>query len=423
MGINVLVLGSGGREHAIIWKLSQSPKVGKLFVAPGNAGMAELAEAVPFVALDDLLRAIERNAIDIVVIGPENLLAKDVAGDLRKIGISVFGPSRASARIETSKVFAKELMKKAGIPTAPFIRHLAGVLFRPEEAPGILPPYVVKADGLASGKGVVICKTPDEVNEAIANLHERHGDAAREVVIERFLEGQEVSCHLLSDGTGLYLPFPASCDYKKFDGKNTGGMGAVAPTTRLIRSALQGMVFKIFNPAFDALQQETGEGFIGCLYPGLILTATGPRVLEFNARFGDPETEVYMRNFDSDLLDLLFACATGKLKEIPAPRWRPGYAVSVSIATDGYPDCALRRREQIYGVEEAEQVEGVVVFHGSTEMHYGHVYVSGGRVLHVTAIGDTLQEAIAQAYEAVKLIHFPGMQYRTDIGFDLIGKI
>lgn len=419
MGMNVLVLGSGGREHALIWTLSQSPKVGKIFAAPGNAGIREFAEEIPCMVLDDLLRAVRQKSIDLVVIGPENLLAKNVAGDLRALGIPVFGPSAKSARIETSKVFAKNLMKRAGIPTAPFICHLAGVRFCPEDAPGIGPPYVVKADGLAGGKGVVICETTDEVNEAIENLHKKHGDAAREVVIERFLKGQEVSCHLLSDGTGLYLPFPASCDYKKLNGKNTGGMGAVAPTTRLISSALIGMVFKVFNPVFNALREETGEGFPGCLYPGFI----PPYVLEFNARPGDPETEVYMRLLDSDLLELLFACATGKLKEIPAPRWRSGYAVSVCIATDGYPDRAPRRQERIYGIEEAERVEGVVIFHGSTKRHDGHVYALGGRALHVTAIGDTLEQAIARAYEAVKLIHFPGMQYRMDIGADLIGRV
>ena len=419
MGKNVLVLGSGGREHAIIWRISQSPNIGRIFAAPGNAGIRELADVVPYVVFDDLLRAIRQNNIDLVVIGPENLLAKNVAGDLRAIGVPVFGPNAASPWIETSKVFAKKLMAKASIPTAPFVCHSAGVVFHSEDAPGIGPPYVVKADGLASGKGVLICETPDEVNKAIANLRERHGNAAREVVIERFLKGQEVSCHLVSDGTGLYLPFPASCDYKKLDGKNTGGMGAVAPTTRLISSALIGMVFKVFNPVFKALQQETGEGFIGCLYLGFI----PPYVLEFNVRFGDPETEVYMRLFDSDLLELLYACATGKLKEILAPRWRPGYAVSVAIATDGYPDRAPLRQERICGLEDARQMSGVVVFHGSTKQQDGHVYALGGRALHVTAIGDTLREAIARAYEALTLIHFPGMQFRTDIGADLIGRI
>ena len=423
MGINVLVLGSGGREHAIIWRISKSPNIGKIFAAPGNAGIRELAEVVPYVVFDDILRAISKNKIDLVVIGPENLLAKNVAGDLRAIGVPVFGPSAASARIETSKVFAKKLMTKVGIPTAPFICHKAGVQFHSEDASGIGPPYVVKADGLASGKGVVVCETPDEVNAAIVNLRKRHGDAAREVVIERFLKGQEVSCHLLSDGTGLYLPFPASCDYKKLDGENTGGMGAVAPTSRLILSALIGMGFKIFDPVFNALHKETGEGFIGCLYPGIILTAAGPRVLEFNARFGDPETEVYMRLLDSDLLELLFACATGKLKEIPAPRWRPGYAVSVCIATEGYPERAPLRQERIYGIEEAECVSGVKVFHGSTKKQDGHVYALGGRALHVTAIGDPLEKAIARAYEALARIHFPGKQYRTDIGADLIGRV
>ena len=423
MGKNVLVLGSGGREHATIWKLSQSPNIGRIFAAPGNAGIRELADVVPCLVFDDLLRAISQNNIDLVVIGPENLLAKDVAGDLRAIDVPVFGPSRASARIETSKVFAKKLMAKANIPTAPFVCHSAGDVFRPENAPGIGPSYVVKADGLAGGKGVVICETPDEVNKAIEGLHFKHGDAAREVVIERFLKGQEVSCHLLAGGTGLYLEFPASCDYKKLDGKNTGGMGAVAPTSRLILSALIGMGFKIFDPVFNALRKETGEWFIGGLYPGIILTVAGPRVLEFNARFGDPETEVYMRLLDSDLLELLYACATGKLKEIPAPRWKPGYAVSVAIATDGYPDRDPERQERIYRIEEAEQVNGVVVFHGSTEKRDGHMYALGGRALHITAIGDTLREAITRVYEALNRIHFPGMQYRTDIGADLIGKI
>lgn len=200
-------------------------------------------------------------------------------------------------------------------------------------------------------------------------------------------------------------------------------MGAVAPTTRLISQSFTGMVFKIFNPILEALRQEIGEGFIGCLYPGLILTAKGPCVLEFNARFGDPETEVYMRLIDSDLLELLLACAAGKLKEISSPRWRRGYAVSVCIATDGYPDRGPRRPEQIYGIAEAERVSGVIVFHGGTEMRDGYIYAVSGRALHVTAVGDTLEEAISQAYEAVRQIHFAGMQYRTDIGYDLIGKV
>src|SRR3989344_3186679 len=251
MGKNVLVLGSGGREHAIIWKLSQSPNIGGIFAAPGNAGIRELADVVPCLVFDDLLRAISQNNIDLVVIGPENLLLKDVAGDLRAIGVPVFGPSAARALI--------------------------------------------------------------------------------------------------------------------------------------------GMVFKVFNPVFKALRDETGEGFIGCLYPQFI----PPYIVEFNARFGDPETEVYMRLLDSDLLELLYVCATGKLKEIPAPRWLPGYAVSVAIATDGYPDRGPERQERIYGIEEAERVEGVVVFHGSTEKHDGHVYALGGRALHITAIGDPLEKAIA----------------------------
>ena len=387
--------------------------------------MKNIAELVQLEDREEIRRFVESKRVDFVVIGPEAILAADIAGYLRMtVGVPVFGPDARQARIETSKIYAKELMKKARIPTAPFVVYEPdSPPFTPDFAPHIPPPWVVKADGLASGKGVEIYETVEEVNAAIRRMRRRFGDSARTILIERFFEGQEVSFHLFSDGTGLYLPFPASCDYKKLGRVNTGGMGAIAPTTALVAKDLLGMTSKIFTPLFDVLRDDTGEGFPGCMYPGMMLTKSGPVVIEVNARPGDPEMPVYMRLYKSDLEELLYACATGRLKEIRSPEWHPGYAVSVVLATQGYPKHPPKRAERITGIQDAESVDGVVAFHAGTKYEDGHYYATGGRALNITAVADTFPESIERAYEAVKHIQLKGMQYRTNIGHDLIGKI
>mgnify|MGYP001563713571 FL=1 len=418
MKINVLIIGSGGREHALAWKLAQSLRIGKLYVAPGNGGTHQIAENVSIDATDieGLIQFAEKNEISLTVVGPDDPLALGVVDAFRSRGLRIFGPTRATAEIESSKAFAKNLMSEASIPTATFKifseydKALSYVRKR-----GV--PIVVKASGLALGKGVYVCKTLAEAEVALKeimvdNVHKEDGS---EVVIEEFLDGQEISIHALCDGKTFVLLPPAQ-DHKPIhdndEGKNTGGMGTIAPLSWVSTDTLKIISDQIVRPTLEALT-KCGRPFTGLLYPGLKITSSGLKVLEFNARFGDPETQSYMRLLKTDLLDILEACVDGTLAEL-AIEWHSGFAVCVVMASGGYPD-EYRKGVPLRGVAEAECVSNVVVFHAGT-IFENELKTSGGRVLGVSATGNTLRDALNSAYEAAQLIQFEGMQYRSDIG-------
>jgi phosphoribosylamine---glycine ligase len=397
--VRVLVVGSGGREHALAWKLAQSPALSELHAAPGSPGIAELAECHPLRADDaegilGLSRSLE---VDLVVVGPEVPLVLGLADALRRFGVSVFGPSAAAARIEGSKAFAKDVMAEARVPTS---ARLA--LAR--------PPCVVKADGLAAGKGVYVCRTQAEVDDALRALSPVGGD----VLVEELLEGTEVSLFALCDGREA-VPLVSAQDFKRaFDGDegpNTGGMGAYAPVPGIGPEEADELVAAIHRPVLVELERR-GAPFVGLLYAGLMLTADGPRVLEFNCRFGDPETQAVLPLVEGDLLDALAAAAAGDLAGVRI-EFTPGAAVTVVLAAGRYPEDP-DRGATITGVEEA-RASGALVFHAGTALHGQRLVTNGGRILGVTALGDTVADARAAAYDAVDRIDFEGMRYRSDI--------
>lgn len=418
MSSNVLVIGNGGREHALAWKIAQSPRSGKLYVAPGNGGTRDIAENIAVEATNTkgLVRFAEKNSIDLTVVGPDDPLALGVVDVFQSRGLRIFGPTRAAAQIEASKAFAKRLMRDNGIPTAPFriFRKYSNALdyVRKHGA-----PIVVKASGLALGKGAYPCKTLVEAEKALAEimLERAHKQAGNEVIVEEFLDGQEVSIHAFCDGKTSVL-LPTAQDHKQiFDGdkgKNTGGMGTITPVPWVNAKILRNVNEQIVRPALQALTEKK-RSFTGCFYPGLKMTNEGPKVLEYNARFGDPETQSYMRLLKTDLLDVLDACVDGKLAEL-AIEWYPCFAVCIVLASGGYPG-NYEKGIPIFGVEEADRIPGIVVFHAGT-MYGNQLRTSGGRVLGVTAVGETLQKALNQAYEAIRCIRFKGMQFRKDIG-------
>ena len=418
MNTNVLIIGSGGREHAFAWKLAQSPRIGKLYVAPGNGGTRQVAENIPVDATDinGLVQFAMKSEIGLTVVGPDDLLALGVVDAFQARGLRIFGPTRAAAEIESSKAFAKELMNEEGIPTAAFriFREYNEALAYIRERGA---PIVVKASGLALGKGAYVCKTLTEAESALAKImiDRIHKDAGNEVIVEDFLDGQEISIHAFCDGkTSVLLP-PAQ-DHKPINdgdkGKNTGGMGTIAPVSWVNVETLRFVDEQIVRPTLQALAKR-GRPFTGLLYPGLKMTSSGPKVLEFNARFGDPETQSYMRLLKTDLLEILEACVNRTLAEL-AIEWHSGFATCVVLASGGYPD-KYKKNVPIYGLTEAERVPGVVVFHAGTSFE-GGLKTSGGRVLGITAIGNTLRDALDRAYEVAQLIQFEGMQYRRDIG-------
>ncbi len=415
----ILVVGSGGREHAIAWKLAQSPHCGKLYVAPGNGGTAQVAENVPIAVTDieGMVAFAKKQAVDLVIVTPDDPLAAGMVDALQAAGLRAFGPVKKAAEIEASKAFSKRLMGERGIPTARFetFRDVAAAIkYVVEQA----YPLVVKASGLALGKGVVVCADAAAAERAITAMmsDKEFGEAGAEVVIEEFLEGLEVSIHALSDGATFQL-FPTAQDHKPVGegdtGLNTGGMGTIAPVPGFGAETLQQAAETVVAPVLDGLRAE-GRQFSGLLYPGLIMTSDGPKVLEFNARFGDPETQSYMRLLESDLVEVLDACVDGKLDSIRL-KWVPGYAACVVLASGGYPG-NYQKGLPIEGVEAAEKIEDVVVFHAGTKLVGNELQTAGGRVLGVTATGDSLQQALDKAYAAVKPISFEGMQYRRDIG-------
>ncbi|HEY0026906.1 MAG TPA: phosphoribosylamine--glycine ligase [Allosphingosinicella sp.] len=417
--MNVLLLGSGGREHALAWKLAQSPRMGKFFAAPGNPGINEHAAPVDIDIADH--RAVvdfcRRNSVGLVVIGPEAPLVDGLGDNLRTLGFCVFGPNKVPAQLEGSKGFTKDLCARYGIPTARYAR--ASDRLAAEAALGDFSlPVVIKADGLAAGKGVVIAETAEEADAAIRDMFDGgFGAAGGSVVIEEFLEGEEASFFAITDGTTI-LPFGSAQDHKRVGegdtGPNTGGMGAYSPASILTAELEAQAMEKIVRPTVDALAAQ-GTPYSGMLYAGLMLTAEGPKLIEYNARFGDPECQVLMMRLESDLLELLHTTARGRLAEAEPPRMRGGAALTVVLAANGYPGTPEKGGE-IAGIEAAE-AKGAKVFHAGTALQGGKLVASGGRVLNVTALGGTVAQARERAYAAVDAIAFPTGFCRRDIGW------
>jgi phosphoribosylamine--glycine ligase len=417
--VNLLIIGSGGREHALAWKLKQSPRVGKIFVAPGNAGTAQLGENVDIKATDvaALVKFADEHKIYLTIVGPDDALALGIVDEFQKRGLKIWGPNKLAAQIEASKAFAKELMQKNNIPTAEFqtfTDYEKALEYIKQKG----TPIVIKASGLALGKGVSVCKTPKEAKRFLQDVmvNKIFGDSGSQVVIEEFLQGQEFSIHAFSDGETFKL-LPSSQDHKPiFDGglgPNTGGMGTIAPVPWVSDDLMANVSSEIVKPALAGLENVACR-FIGCLYPGLMMTKDGPKVIEFNARFGDPETQSYMRLLKTDLLDILEACVNGKIADIKI-EWSKKYACCIVLASGGYPG-KYEKGKSITGIEQAEALNDVVIFHAGTAIRGRMSVTNGGRVLGVTAIADDLQSALGKAYAAVKLIHFEGMHFRTDIG-------
>ena len=416
--MNVLLIGSGGREHALAWALSASPSLTRLYAAPGNPGIAQMAMCVD-VAIDDhagLIALCRDKMIDLVVVGPEAPLVAGLVDELQAQGFLAFGPGRAAAQLEGSKGFTKDLCREAGIPTAAYGRfgdEASALAYLRTRA----LPIVVKADGLAAGKGVTVAMTRAEAEAAIASCFAgAFGAAGGEVVIEDFMDGEEVSFFVLSDGKSI-LPFGSAQDHKRVgegdSGPNTGGMGAYAPAPIFTPELEAATLATIIRPAI-ATMAARGMPFRGVLFAGLMLTAEGPKLIEFNCRFGDPETEVLMRLLKDDLLLLLHAAASGTLASMSA-RWHKGAAMTVVLAAKGYPD-APRKGGIISNLERAAALDGVEIFHAGTAISAGHLVASGGRVLNVTACAATLPEARTIAYAAVDLINFEDGFCRRDIG-------
>lgn len=414
--MKVLVIGSGGREHALLWKLSQSPSVTDVYVVPGNDGMSDVASLIPIKGNEDIIDFARLMQVDLTVAGPETVLTEGLADEFEKRGMAFFGPSKAAARIEGSKGFAKALMKKYGIPTAAY------ETFNDEEkAIAYLKandtyPIVIKADGLASGKGVIIAQSEEEAIDTVKDMLEGHtfSGAGRSVVIEEFMEGEEASMLCFCDGTNV-VPMISAQDHKRifdFDkGPNTGGMGAYAPAPVMTKEMCEEVNVRILRPIVAAMKKE-GYPFKGCLYAGLMITSEGPKVVEFNCRFGDPETEAVLPLFDGDLARVMLDCVHGTLSH-EAVVWKKACAVDVVLASEGYP-ASHSSGEVISGIEDAKKA-GCLVFHAGTVKKNGQYVVNGGRVLNVVALADTLAEAKAKAYEGVSRISWRGMQYRHDI--------
>ena len=423
--MNILLVGSGGREHALAWKIAQSPLVTRLVCAPGNPGMAAVAElrAVDATDVAGQLALAREIGADLVVVGPESALEVGIADALEEAGVPCFGAIAAAARIETSKAFSKDFLARHGLPTAAY-----GVFEEAGPAKAFLdrfkPPYVVKADGLAAGKGVVIAPDRSGAEAAIDDmLGGRFGKAGARVVIEEYMEGEEASLFALSDGATSVI-FGAAQDHKRAydndEGPNTGGMGTYSPTPALTEALIETARTSAIAPTVAGLASE-GLAYRGVLYAGLMLTAEGPKLVEYNARFGDPECQVLMLRLESDLVPYLLACATGTLASLPPPVWRDEAAICVVLAARGYPD-APEKGSVIRGAE-ADFGPDVTVFHAGTARNAGgDLVASGGRVLNVCARGATLKEARERAYAAVARIDWPEGFHRTDIGWRALGR-
>ena len=421
--MKVLVIGGGGREHTLAWKIAQSPKVSQIYCAPGNAGISQLARCINIDAdnIDKLVDFVRKEKIDLTVVGPELPLSKGIVNEFNKRGLRIFGPSKEATEIESSKVFSKYLMKKYNIPTANY-----EVFQNSENAFDYIKqqtfPLVIKADGLAAGKGVFIVKNLVQARDALDVLMEekKFGEAGRQVVIEEFLEGEEVSILAFCDGKTV-VPMVSSQDHKKiFDndqGENTGGMGAYSPVPFYNHKSEKIVLQKILIPVIEGLQKE-GREYKGVIYAGLILTKDGPKVLEFNARFGDPETQVILPRLKTDLIDILNAVIEETLHEINI-EWEDNTAVCVVLASGGYPG-KYQKGKAISGLEKLGKMKDVIVFHAGTKLQDNKVITSGGRVLGITAWDDTIFKAKEKAYEGVEKIYFEDIYYRKDIAIKAI---
>jgi phosphoribosylamine---glycine ligase len=417
--MKILVIGGGGREHALAWKLRQSPKTETIYVAPGNAGTTRVAQNVPIPASDSeqLLQFARAERIDLTVVGPDDALADGIVDRFQAYGLRIFGPTQRAAQLESSKGFAKSFMERHGIPTARFTRCESC-----EAATRALDhysyPVVIKADGLALGKGVTIAHDRTEAERAIIAMMQtkQFGAAGERVVIEEYLRGNECSIHALIDGTN-YLLFPSAKDHKTLyandQGPNTGGMGTVSPSPAASASQMEEIEAKILRPFMRGIRSEELD-FRGLLFPGIMLTPEGPIVLEFNCRFGDPETQAFLPRLEVDLVELLEATIDRRLDTI-APSWNSQSTVCVVLASAGYP-AHYETGKTIRGLESVESAQGVIVFHAGTRMTADNVVTAGGRVLSVVALGETLPQAREVAYGAAAKIDFDGKYFRPDIG-------
>ena len=422
--MNILLLGSGGREHALAWKMASSPLTDRLYCAPGNAGIAKEAECVALDVADHgaVIAFCRARRIDLVVVGPEAPLCAGIVDDLEAAGIKAFGPTRAAARLEGSKGFTKDLCRANGIPTAAYERFRAAdpakTYLRARGA-----PIVVKADGLAAGKGVVVAQTVAEAEAAIDMMFGgAFGEAGGEVVIEEFLAGEEASFFALCDGDTAMALTTAQDHKRAFDGDqgpNTGGMGAYSPAPNIDVAMSARVMAEIITPTLRAMR-AMGAPYKGVLYAGLMITADGPKLIEYNARFGDPETQVLMLRLMSDLVPALLASRDGQLKSFDL-RWYPDPALTVVMAAKGYPG-DYARGSVIEGLDDAAKVEGVEIFHAGTKADGDRILANGGRVLNVSAIGKTVREAQARAYEAISRIRWPEGFYRHDIGWRAVER-
>ena len=417
--MRVLVIGSGGREHALVWKIKQSPKVEKIFCAPGNAGTSEFADNIPIAAddIEGLLQFAMKKEIGLTVVGPEQPLVMGIVDRFEVKGLRIFGPSASAAELEGSKSFSKDIMQKYGLPTAEY-----KIFTSAESATKYIQakncPLVVKADGLAAGKGVLLCRSSREALVAVDTIMRQRlfGEAGDQIVVEEFLEGQEISVLAFSDGQTVLLMDSAQDHKAVYDGDigpNTGGMGAYSPAPVFTELMRQKVRDKIMLPMVRAMQQE-GRTYKGILYAGLMLTKTGPQILEFNARFGDPETQPLMVRMETDIVPLFEACIDGTLGQCQV-NWKNKSSVCVVMTAEGYPG-TYQKGEIISGLQNANSTPEVVVFHAGTKEKDGKVLTNGGRVLGVTATGANTESAIQRAYDAVGKVNWRGVHYRKDIG-------
>ena len=418
--MKVLVIGSGGREHALVWKISQSPRVKKIYCAPGNGGIEKLATCVSISPLDtfELIDFVKRAGIDLTVVGPETPLANGIVDEFERASLRIFGPRKGAAMIESSKKYAKELCRKFRIPTA-----RCRIFSQASEARAAIAdlkqfPVVLKADGLASGKGVVICQTSEEADKVIDEMmvHEKFGEAGRKVILEEFLQGEEVTYMVATDGTD-FVSLDSSQDHKRLSdgdaGPNTGGMGAISPAPLVTPELSEKIVSKIIRPLIAGLKKE-GKPYKGILYAGLMICDGRPHPLEFNCRFGDPEAQAILFRLKSDLVDLMEAVIDEKIATTRVS-FLPQASVTVVMASRGYP-ASFEKGKVIRGLSELESQKNLFVFHAGTKGDKRHFVTNGGRVLNVTARGKSLRLACEAAYRAVSKISWDGVQYRTDIG-------
>lgn len=417
--MKVLVVGAGGREHALIWKISKSLRVKEIFCAPGNGGISTLAKCVDIQPhdIDGLISFVTANKIELVVVGPELPLSLGIVDRMASSGIRAFGPSAGAARLESSKVFSKEFMRRHNIPTARW-ESFSDANEAKKFAADFPLPCVVKAEGLAAGKGVLICLTRDELLDAVSETMERKafGDAGNRIIIEEFIEGEEASFLVFSDGKTV-LPLPTSQDHKRiFDndlGPNTGGMGAYSPAPVVTAEIEKKIMEKIINPSIKGMADE-GCLYKGILYAGVMIRNGEPYTLEFNVRFGDPEAQPLLMRLESDLIDIMEACIDGNLHAVK-PVWKKEASVCVVLAAGGYPG-SYEKGKIISGLEKLDEKQNAVAFHAGTKKDGNNFITNGGRVLGITALGNTIPDAIKHAYEGVGKISFQGMQYRKDIG-------